>query len=214
MHKNRGHFKKAEMVLRKSLEIAPENEYSLQTLGELLGEREQYDEAIEKFDKVLKLDPEHIETLVAWGELEAKRKNYPKAYELFARAKEINPQNIRVYGAWGEAKLKEGKLDEAEDLLYKAMLQDGDKIPAWNISGKLKAEQNDLDKAREFFRMSLRSLRDVKSLEKIITLNTWIEVELKYGDIEKAKWLLEKSLDLDGENNYTKEKAKRIRQKL
>lgn len=200
MCRNRGHWKKAEKLLNKALEIYPENEYVLQTLGELLGEEGRYDEGVEKFKKVINFDPEHIETLVAWGQLEAKRENYEEAYDLFSRAEKINPDNIRVYGALAEAKLRKSELDEAEELLDVAIDKPGNKVPTWNLFGKLESHRGDMETARRFFN---RAYEKAHRLDKIITRNTWVEMELKHGDPGRAEYLVKESFDMDKYNAYT-----------
>ena len=200
MCKNRRHWKKAEKFLNKAFEIHPESEYVLQTLGELLGEEEQYDKAVKKFRKVIEFDPEHIEALIAWGQLEARREDHQRAEELFSKAKNINPDNIRLYGAWAEAKLKEGDLDNTEKLLDIAMDKPGNKVPIWNLYGKLNAYREKMETARRFFN---RAYEKSHGLDKIITLNSWTEMEMKHGDLKRAEYLAKKSFDMDKDNGYT-----------
>lgn len=212
MEKDRGHLKEAEEQFSKALSIDPENLHSLNALAEIMIERKDFDSAEKLLEGLLDLDPRNIQTYVAYGNMEVKKEGYEKAEKLFEEAVKIDKENVYVYIS--RANMMVGKKPEpdyaqAEKLFEKALENSSnpiEKIVTYNNIAKMWADRKDVGGARYFIEKSRELLTDnrlLESLEGIVTLNTWAEIEGKDKNYPEAEKLYQKTLVMDQDNAYT-----------
>jgi tetratricopeptide (TPR) repeat protein len=75
---------------KKAIETNPKDESSYYQLGEILLERDEYDEAITNFKKALELNPENVNTYNELGRCYYRQKNFQDALTAYEKAIEID----------------------------------------------------------------------------------------------------------------------------
>jgi len=100
-------------LLKKSIEINPEHDGSLNTLGYLYAqEGEHFDEAMSLISRALKISPDNGAYLDSLGWVYYQKKKYRKALELFIRADKTLKDPV-IYDHMGDTYHKLGEIDNA-----------------------------------------------------------------------------------------------------
>jgi tetratricopeptide (TPR) repeat protein len=107
-------YKSAADVLRKALELAPDNDRLERALATNLMYAEQFDDALRIFQKLLAEEPRDISVALSISKIHLARHDYAKAREALDKARAIDAQNL-------EARYQEVKLFEAEGRNDQAM---------------------------------------------------------------------------------------------
>lgn len=204
MDKERGHLKKASGIFNDVLRVYPDNLHSLHALGEIAmeearvrGNRSLYKTAQSHLEKVLSIDSDNIESIISLTVLYRRDGKLKKAREYLALAAKIEPESPYTLVNEGRIYAVEGNLVAAEECFWKGLAMDEANVPALVALAQTKAENN-LKQARDFFRKARRL-----EPKNVITLNSWADVEMEAGKLQRAEKLLNLSLKIDTANAYT-----------
>lgn len=188
-----------------ALNANPPNELAAQiwkNRGTCLFHLGLYSEEFDCYKKSLALKPNHWQALVSWATTEMRLGNFPHAEELLTQAVEVNPI-VTHYGYrqlyWlAYCQWKNSKPNEAYQTIQAVLSQS----PALADARQLKAYI-----LAEFWREDFEGYKDI-AIEYFATLfldepqNPVVQLELfliyeKLGEIEKARSVLDYSLNLD-----------------
>lgn len=126
-----GAFEEAAGLLRRALEIAPDNVVAAHDLACVLAALGRPIEALAHMRRTAELEPDSLEVLNNLGALEANSGNLQAAIECYRRAATIAPANAVPLINLGEALLRSGRPDEAVGHLRIAATLDPDQAEAW-----------------------------------------------------------------------------------
>jgi len=93
----RGFWDEAISKWKEALEVAPQDESILYSLGIVYFERKKYEEAVEILRKVIELNPQHVKALTILGTALIKLRQFDEAFQCLQRSIEINPDNTLAY---------------------------------------------------------------------------------------------------------------------
>jgi tetratricopeptide (TPR) repeat protein len=116
-------YKSATEVLRKAIELDPENGRIKRALAHDLLESGSFDEALKYYKEIADDDPHDTDALLRMAEIFREKHDFAKAREVLDKAKAVDPENLEV--RYDEVNLLavEGQTDKAIDML-KAILKD------------------------------------------------------------------------------------------
>jgi tetratricopeptide (TPR) repeat protein len=83
----------SERMLRRAIELRPDDSYILDSLGLLLTQQGKLDEALAVLERADRLAPEEPEILLHLGEALLGRGDKPRARDLFHRALRLDPDD-------------------------------------------------------------------------------------------------------------------------
>ncbi|MCY3412213.1 MAG: tetratricopeptide repeat protein [Candidatus Heimdallarchaeota archaeon] len=195
--------------------------------GDSLYQQEDYDGAIEQYEKVLEQDPEDVDTLIKTGKAHKKLNRFERALEYFKRAfslkpdydglqeeldetqKTVNLEKIDLYLQKAREYRTEEKPKKAISNYKKVLEIDPDHLEALYEMGELLKKQGELEEARECF-LKIKSIdpeyKDSKDLlqqidDALIALYTNDGNEnLKKKKYQDAINLYNKALDINPNN--------------
>ena len=167
-----GQFLKAELLIRKAIELAPFNFNFYNTLGEILRNGEQYNEAIEQYIHALSLATESSDGLkkelvgLVWtnlGKVYLIQNHHQKAQKAFEQALVLHPQNSVAHFQLSYTYQVAGQLDKAYasyGLLLKSYLGTEDMTSEQGLDtllnmGTLETLRGNFEHARELFKQVL-----------------------------------------------------------
>ena len=94
------------------------------SMGQILTQRGQYDEALANYLKALEINPNYSDAQYNLGILYEKEDQTDKAIERYRRAIQIDPGFVKAYNNLGVILLKQDKTDEAIEYFRKALTID------------------------------------------------------------------------------------------
>ena len=189
-------------LLRKSLEINPENADSRIVLAILLAEAGQTEEAKNHFVKVLDLPPSDLDTE---GLVEAhhrlaflleKEQKLDEAIELCRRAVKLAPKLCQTHMVLGLMLMKTGNLDEAREHFVEAVQLDADDVDANYYSGNVLCRQGRAEEAIPYYERALE--HDSELVPAMLELAA---IRMRFDrpdlcDLDQAIALAEKACDV------------------
>jgi Flp pilus assembly protein TadD len=116
-----GHIDKAEAVLRKAVELHPDNAAANAHLGTVFSELNQLSAGEWHFRHALDVGSPDCETMTNLALNLTRQERADEAGELYRQAHELEPANIRTIAYWAKLHEVRGEIDEAKALLDKAM---------------------------------------------------------------------------------------------
>ncbi|GJQ09038.1 hypothetical protein GpartN1_g829.t1 [Galdieria partita] len=112
----------------------------------------------------------------------------------FEKAIECDPFHAHAWQAWGIFELAQGKYEVARELLKRGIRNCPSHVALWQSLGLLEAQNGSMHRAREIFKHgSLLPL----GCSHVRLYHTWACCELRVGDVEEARRLLEEALKCD-----------------
>ena len=98
-HRKMKNFAESEVFYKSALQVNPNDQYVLVGLGHLFFARQEYEKAIEWWEKVLEKQKRNIKIMTEIGNAYRKMKKYPQALDFYKMATEIEPDNFfALYG--------------------------------------------------------------------------------------------------------------------
>ncbi|MCD6309183.1 MAG: tetratricopeptide repeat protein, partial [Candidatus Eremiobacteraeota bacterium] len=147
--------KKAEKLLKKAIELAPDIEKYHFALGHVYDEQCKLDEAAEEFLAGLEIDPESVRSREAFGMILFEQDKLDLAEEEMKKAIEIDPGYARAYETLGNIALKKGEKKKAETYLLKAIKCDPDLVDAYIRLGTLYIDRRDFSRGKSILDKAL-----------------------------------------------------------
>ena len=141
----------AILLLINMIEIVPEDEKRLATLALCYQYLENFDAAIEAYDKSLAIKPNNADAYGNMGVTLQKQGKLEEAIEAYKRAIAINPSYANVYNNMGNALKEQGKPEEAIEAYKKALAIEPDNADVFNNMGVTLQEQGKLEEAIEAY---------------------------------------------------------------
>jgi tetratricopeptide (TPR) repeat protein len=162
-------FASAVDVLKKAVELAPDNTRLKSALAQNLLFIDRYDEALALFEQVVKEDPKDVQAHLRMAEIHRQKRDFPKAHRALAQAKELDRDSLDV--RYDEVNLleAEGKTEQAITLL-KGILDDSAKR-SYSASEKNNRAML-LERLGMLYRMAAQYPQAVEVFRQIGELNT------------------------------------------
>jgi tetratricopeptide (TPR) repeat protein len=115
----RSDFAEGERLARRAIERYPDEKESWFNLGDVLyhAPGEDYDEAMEMFDRALELDPTYEPAYVHIGQVYEIQGLWAELADKVQALVRSQPENPAWYAAWAKALLQQGNADGAEGIL-------------------------------------------------------------------------------------------------
>jgi len=112
---------RAEVYVRKVLDIEPDNVEALNLIGVITNLTERSEEAVEHFQGALKKNADQYSVLSNLGTALRNSGELKRAIIAFEKAGELNPNNLTILNNLGVLYRETGQLDRAENLLSQAI---------------------------------------------------------------------------------------------
>ena len=110
-----------EDILKKAVEINPENERGYINLGWYYNDTGEHNKAEEMFKKAIAINPENVQRYIELGWYYKRIGEHNKAEETFKKAIEMNPENQWGYCGLGWHYSDTGEYNKAEETFKKAI---------------------------------------------------------------------------------------------
>jgi tetratricopeptide (TPR) repeat protein len=172
-------------LLRKAVELRPEESLYWNNLAAAYLAIERSSEAVEAARKALALDPKNF---MAWQNLGLGQRDLGDrvaANEAFDRANGLGQLDAGTLACWGECLGAAGHFKDAEAVVRRGLDMAKDDPAILTLLGWVLSEQGKADEAREIFRRSL----DLKADQFLAAFN-YATLLLRAGDAEAGlRWL-------------------------
>jgi pilus assembly protein FimV len=156
---NEGRISEARTVLKKALDIQPDNPEATFKLAEIYCREGAEGKALFLFGRLLQDDPDNLKLITAMGEIYLRMGKLKEAEEVFQRVIQLNPDDMMAKLQLGLVAVEEGDVDKAFGLMEPAINE--------------KIGQLEYDKARIYLSQLLRkNERHPPTLEKLAKVYT------------------------------------------
>jgi len=116
-----GRFEVAERMMRRALEVNPQQPFYHFNLSNVLRAQNRNEESLASLERALELKPDMFEGLFNLGNLRMSEKKYEEAIALYKRALAIKPDYVDALCNLGGAFRQSMRLDEAVEVFQKAL---------------------------------------------------------------------------------------------
>ncbi len=140
---------KAEVCLRKALELRPSDADSRHAMATVLIRKQQFAQAIIHLQSALTLRPDDASLYNDLGYCEQRQRRIAAAIEAYRRSLQLNPDQHLAYRNLGLLYEQVHRLDEARDCARQALLRSPQDIESSLLLAKLEARNKDYTAARE-----------------------------------------------------------------
>ena len=169
--------------------------HGLQNVAEVFRKREQYEEALEWYDKIFEINPDYTQAYAGKGDALFRLKRYEEAIESLGRAIALEPDmstvpTLRVL--MGEAAQALGRLEEASEQYELVLKDDPSHVNAIDRLAMVRYEEGRHEDALELYRRHLAIDPD--------SANTYTNIGVvfyKTGRFEEARETMKRALSLD-----------------
>ncbi|HXV65569.1 MAG TPA: tetratricopeptide repeat protein [Vicinamibacteria bacterium] len=120
----RGEPHRAEMLLRKMIELRPEDANLPYNLANNLSRQGRFQEAEPYYRESLHMDPNHVAALINLGILLSQRSQFVEARELFERALAADPESSGALASLGKVAALQGDITAAIGYFERALRLD------------------------------------------------------------------------------------------
>ncbi len=146
---------RAEALLRRAIEMRPDDASLRYNLANHLSRQGRHREAEDAYRHALRLDPGHVSTLVNLGILAAQNGEIDEAKRLFETSIEGQPDHAGALLGLGNIAAAEGRFAAAVRLFERALESDPDRPDAHYALARTLAARGEIDAAIEHFRNAL-----------------------------------------------------------
>ena len=177
-------------VIGKALQLNPNDVTALFLEAWMLSAMQQYDEAIQTYEKILELLPNNREALEGLAKCYEFKRQYGTAAEYYSYLLELNPNDLQTMLSLAAMYQKDAQYDRAAQVYKQAQKLDPDNEEIKAQLGLTKNATIDLDeKIREINRRILWNRKDVTAYLTLAKTYMWQE------DLQKAKQAYKKGLE-------------------
>ncbi|WP_204112762.1 tetratricopeptide repeat-containing sulfotransferase family protein [Shimia biformata] len=162
-----GNLDAAEPALRKAIEIDPKSVEGLRTLGLVLMDKLEHQQAISLLEKADRMDPGNSETILALGECLVLAGRHGEAIDRFDR---VTPGDTRYYDALcrkAGALAQRGDMEVAAEVLRKAIAQKPDRPPAYDQLTQVTRGRIDADSRERLFSIEITESAPVEARARL-----------------------------------------------
>ncbi len=155
-------------ILKKGIELYPDNVQLFFEYGLLLEQERRQNEAIASMEKVIELQPDHVEALNYLGYTWAENNTQlEKALEYIKKAIALKPDNGYILDSLGWVYFHMGELEKARTELEKALTLEPKDPYIHEHMGDIYLATGQKEKAREAYRQAIEMSKDRKMKEKM-----------------------------------------------
>lgn len=191
------HYEDAEIIMRKAIELFP-NEFAVNLiLGLSLAQQNKTLESKDYLKKAVELNPSDVNALSAYGFTLSQLNESDEAIEYLNRALKIDPNNVSVIGQLGLLYNNLNMMAESDSLYELALQIDSQNALINNNYAYSLSERNlQLDRALQMIEIAMAADSSNSSY-----LDTYGWIYFKLGDYNKAYYYIQKAIGVDGEGN-------------
>ena len=190
-----GHWRDAETVFRRALDVRENNHRAHNGLAIELKRRGRTDEAILHMRETLRIDPEYVSGLANLGSMLVDAGRFDEAVVRYREALRLAPQDCDLRANLGIALTRQGSFDEAQAAFVEALRLDPDYVLTHKGFGLLLARRGDDVRALEHLERAVRGHPEDGGTR----LNLAI-VLMRLGRMDRAESELREILRRDPEN--------------
>jgi tetratricopeptide (TPR) repeat protein len=155
-------------ILKKGIELYPDNVQLFFEYGLLLEQEGKQNEAIASMEKVVELQPDHIDALNYLGYTWAENNTQlEKALEYIKKAISLKPDNGYILDSLGWVYFRMGELEKAKTELEHALALEPKDPYIHEHMGDIYLATGQKQKAREAYRQAMEMFKDQKMKEKM-----------------------------------------------
>jgi tetratricopeptide (TPR) repeat protein len=168
IHTNQKQIDAGHEVLKKGIELYPDNVQLFFEYGLLLEKEGKQNEAIATMEKVLELQPAHVEALNYLGYTWAENNvHLDKALEFINKAIALKPDNGFILDSLGWVYFRMGELEKAKTALERAIVLEPEDPYILEHMGDIYQAGGQKDKARDSWYKARELSKDQEMKEKI-----------------------------------------------
>jgi tetratricopeptide (TPR) repeat protein len=165
---NQGQLTLSHEILKKGIELFPDNSQLFFEYGLLLEQEGKQDEAIASMEKVVALQPDHVEALNYLGYTWADNNvNLEKALEYIKKAVSLKPDNGYILDSLGWVYFRMGDLEKARTELEHALTLEPKDPYIQEHMGDIYLATGQIDKAKRTYHKAIEMSKESKIKEKI-----------------------------------------------
>lgn len=194
---------KAEKILKKVVELNPEQAQAHKDLGVLYLSKRLLEYAKDEFETAYKIAPDDFKIVFEYANYLHATTNFEKADEMYAKALQIEPANREALAFSALNKLHTKDFDKAQEQIDFAVKNSVHNSFLLYIAGKVRFAKKDYERAKDFLIKSyeLEQTEDVENLLGICYL--------ELGNYAQANVIFEKLLETnEGNINLMLNRAK------
>lgn len=208
-----GEVDKAIKCFDKILEINPKNKDIRMYKGRILEGLGKYEETIECCDTVLKIDPNNKEVCDYKGFILCYQRNFSVALTFFNRALQIDANYLNALNNKAYVLLYQKQFNEAEICFEKALSQNPNFSSSLQGKGLIAYQKQELELANEYFQKAEALLSSTHKVYELCVLYCRRGTAfVALNDLEKAKEVFKKAIDLNPNYIPARNELKKITQ--
>jgi tetratricopeptide (TPR) repeat protein len=195
---NTGQVSEAIDTLKQATDLAPDQIFPWNNMGNLLNELDRLDEAMEAFHAAMQFNPVDPFCLNGLGNTYFKLGRTDDAYKNYQQAIQVAPSFAHAWNGLGSIFAKVEQIESAISAFQKAIELDDHMATPWINLGSIYEKLNRNDEATEAFRKAY----ELDPSNSIV----WMEqgkVYFNTGCIDEAVCAFQKSIELDHGNGWS-----------
>ncbi|KAK6930278.1 hypothetical protein RJ641_004372 [Dillenia turbinata] len=191
-------YEEAEKILRKCIDVWPEDGRAYVALGKLLSRQSKMVEARGVYEKGCQATQgENPYIWQCWAVLENKMGNVRRARELFDAATVADKRHIAAWHGWAVLELKQGNFKKARHLLGKGLKFCGGNEYVYQTLALLEARANRYEQARYLFKQATKC-----NPRSCASWLAWAQLEMQQENNCAASQLFEKAVQASPKNRF------------
>ena len=154
--KQNGKINESLNVIKKTIQLNPQDSTNYNNLGVILKELNRVDEAQECFYKAIKLQPEYAEAHYNLGLIQHTLINYEEAQKSYKQAIELKHDYAEAYNGLGNIQKEIGRSEEAEASFRKAITLKPDYAEAYKSLGSIQIKFGKLEEGMSSYKKAIK----------------------------------------------------------
>ena len=180
-----GNLAEAERLYRRAINFEPTLSHAWHNLGEVLGARERWGEAVLAHQRAIALDAKSVKFYQGIAKAFAAQKRWREVEAAYRQAVKLAPQSDELYHRWGDALAKLQRWEEAAAAYRQAIALNGDRIWSYNNLGEALMQQSRWLEAANAYRIATRRQPDFVWAfynfgDALAQLHEWDEAVMAY----------------------------------
>ncbi|MCL2283838.1 MAG: tetratricopeptide repeat protein [Fibromonadales bacterium] len=172
----------------KNAKMIQYDAYNYYNMGMTYHDKQEYDRAIENFEKTIELQPDYVEAYYSIAAIYLSKSDYEKAIEYCKNTLESREYEARVYNCIGWSYAKMQDFDSAFVYCKKAIELDPKSAEAQHSVGYIYLNKGNYDMAIEYFKKTVELFEKVPDVEPYLaeTYHDMGEAYERKGDKNKG----------------------------
>lgn len=194
---------KAEKILKKVIELNPEQAQAHKDLGVIFLQKRLFDYAKEEFESAYNIAPDNFSIVFEYANYLHATTNFAKADEMYTKALEIEPndRNALTFSALNKLQIRD--FDKAEEQIDFAIQHSAHNSFLLYVAGKVRFAKQDYARAKDFLIKSYE-LEQTAEIENLLGI-----CYMELGNFAQANVIFEKLMnDNEGNINLMLNRAK------